>query len=476
MPPAPLPESLPESPPSRQEADADGIAAFLDAMDGTELHSLMILRHGHVIASGWWEPYGPDRPHHLFSLSKSFTSAAAGLAAAEGLLDLDAPVLGYFPELDAEVTDPRSRAMLVRHIASMSSGHITDTWEAAVGNDKDQPARGFLRIPPDRDPGTVFAYNQSCTYTLATIVQRVTGQPLTRYLRPRLFDVIGIGTAAWDSFPEGQALGFAGLFVTTAAIARLGELYLRGGQWQGRRVLPAEWVAESTRRHVATQFGADPDWQQGYGFQFWMSRHGYRGDGAFGQFCLVLPEQDAVIAITSANQDMQAVLDAVWAHVLPALGANGSAEADAALARRLAGLRLPARDGSAGSWPDATVGLVPEGGRCQALPVLRGVRVADRHVTLDDGQLLMGLPVGAGRWHVTEDPVPAAASGGWTDPGTLEFDVIFLEAAHRLTLTCSLRERTFRARWGTRPLGPVESLSRLGPCRVLGAQGPGLPQ
>jgi CubicO group peptidase (beta-lactamase class C family) len=471
---APVP--LPESSPSRHGVDADGVAAFLDAMDGTELHSLMILRHGHVIAAGWWEPYGPDRPHHLYSLSKSFTSTAAGLAVAEGLLDLDAPVLRYLPELDAEVSDPRSRAMLVRHIASMSSGHLTDTWEAAVGSDKDRPARGFLRIPPDRDPGTVFAYNQSCTYTLATIVQRVTGQPLTSYLRPRLFDMIGIGTAAWASFPQGQALGFAGLFATTDAIARLGELYLRGGQWQGRRVLPAEWVAEATRRHVATQFGTDPDWQQGYGFQFWMCRHGYRGDGAFGQFCLVLPEQDAVIAITASTEDMQAVLDAVWAHVLPALGAEGSPGADAALAKRLAGLRLPARDGSGGSWPDAPADLAPARGVCEALPVLRGVRVADRHLTLDDGQMLMELPVAAGGWQVTEDPVPAAASGGWTDPGTLECDVIFLEASHRLTLTCSLEERTFRARWGTRPLSPIESLSQLGPCRVLGAEGTGLPQ
>jgi CubicO group peptidase (beta-lactamase class C family) len=466
------PAALPESSPSRHGVDADGIAAFLDAMEGTEMHSLMILRDGHVIASGWWEPYGPGRPHHLYSLSKSFTSTAAGLAVAGGLLDLDAPVLRYFPELDAEVTDPRSRAMLVRHIASMSSGHLCDTWETAVGNGNGQPVRGFLRIPPDRDPGSVFAYNQSCTYTLATIVQRVTGQPLIAYLRPRLFDVIGIGTAAWASFPEGQALGFAGLFVTTDAIARLGELYLRGGQWQGRRVLPAEWVAEATRRHIATQFGADPDWQQGYGFQFWMCRHGYRGDGAFGQFCLVLPEQDAVIAITAGTEDMQAVLDAVWAHVLPALGASGAAKADAALAKRLAGLRLPARDGSAGSWPVAPVGLVPEGGRCEPMPALRGVRVADRHVTLDDGQMLMELPVASGNWRVTEDPVPAAASGGWRDSETLEVDVIFLETPHRLTLTCSLGTRTFRARWGTRPLGSIESLSLLGPCRALGADMP----
>jgi CubicO group peptidase (beta-lactamase class C family) len=200
--------TLPGSSPSRHGVDADGITAFLDAIEDAEdieLHSLMIARHGDVIAAGWWAPYGPDRPHLLYSLSKSFTSTAAGLAVAEGLLDLDATVVSYFPEFDADVTDPRSRAMLVRHIASMSSGHLADTWPAAARKDPERPVRGFLRMPPDRDPGTVFAYNQSCTYTLATIIQRVTGQPLIAYLRPRLFDVIGVGRAAWDELPAGPA-------------------------------------------------------------------------------------------------------------------------------------------------------------------------------------------------------------------------------------------------------------------------------
>jgi CubicO group peptidase (beta-lactamase class C family) len=445
--------------------DADGIGAFIDAVDDIELHSLMIVRHGEVIASGWWEPYGPDRPHLLYSLSKSFTSTAAGLASADGLIDLDATVLSYFPELDADVTDPRSRGMLVRHIASMSSGHLADTWPDVLRENPGQPVRGFLRTPPDRDPGTVFAYNQSCTYTLATIVQRVTGQSLTDYLRPRLFDVLGIGSAAWDEFPPGQNIGFTGLYVTTDAIARLGELYLRRGQWNGRQVLPAEWVAEATRKHVATD--ATLDWGQGYGFQFWMSRHGYRGDGAYGQYCLVLPEQDAVIAMTSGTENMQGILDAAWEHLLPAFGSGaGEPENDAALVKRLERLRLRPVPSARplGSWPEGVsdpVVLTPDPSAGEAVPPVRRVEVANGKVILFEDTLSLELPVTEDGWRVVEGPVPAAASAGWVGRDTLEVDISFIETPHRLSLTCSLGEGTFGARWHTQPLRGVDSLAKL---------------
>ena len=343
---------LPAGTPADEGVDAKGVQAFLDALEampGATPHGLMILRHGKVVADGWWAPFTAGRPHLLYSLSKSFTSAAAGLAAADGLLDLDASVLSYFPELDADVTDPRSRAMLVRHVASMSSGHLAETWTKAYRLGGDEPVRGFLQIPPDRDPGTVFAYNQPTTYTLAAIVQRRTGQSLTGYLRPRLLDPLGIGAATWMRDHTGRELGFSGLFATTDAVARLGQLHLNGGRWGDRQLLPAAWVAEATRPHVANPDMDNPDWQQGYGLQFWMSRHGYRGDGAFGQFCVVLPEHDAVIALTSEAPDMQAVLDAAWRHLLPAFrpapltGAEGE---DRALRARLDALAVPPLPGS----------------------------------------------------------------------------------------------------------------------------------
>ena len=168
--------------------------------------------------------------------------------------------------------------------------------------------------------------------------------PLTRYLRPRLFDPLGIGHVGWHTFPPGREQSFSGLFARTEDIAKLGLLYLQRGRWQGAQLIPPEWVAEATSTQVSNAGDANPDWQQGYGFQFWMSRHGYRGDGAFGQFCVILPEQDAVIVITAYTLDMQAMLDAMWAHLLPGLATAASTDPAAAgkLSARLANLELPA--------------------------------------------------------------------------------------------------------------------------------------
>jgi CubicO group peptidase (beta-lactamase class C family) len=487
-------QRLPASTPSAEGVDARGVEAFLDAIEAApdiEPHSVMIMRHGLLIAAGWWAPYGPDRVHLLYSLSKSFTATAVGLAAAEGLLNLDDPVVSYFPEFAADITDPGSRSILVRHVASMASGHLTDTWDEAVARDPAEPVRGFLLLPPDRAPGTVFAYNQSATYTLAAIVQKLTGQSLIEYLRPRLLDPLGIRGAAWRQYPRDRDLGFSGLHATTDAIARLGLLYLNGGVWEGKRLLPAWWTAEATRAHVlnadGSAEGASSDWQQGYGFQFWMSRHGYRGDGAYGQFCLVLPEQDAVIAITADTGQMQAVLDAVWGYLLPAFGpvatgdgkAHAAGPADVALQRRLSGLKLPPAPG--GSSPAAGSGALldaeftPEGGRCADQPSLTTVTVTDASDNGDCGIRLaeddwsLSLRCVQGRWTVSEPgaPVPTAVSGGWTEPGTLTIDVAFLETPHHLIITCSLPDRTFRARWRTRPLhgGRLRSIQAPRPTR-----------
>src|ERR1700760_4656676 len=403
--------SLPRSSPADQDAAPAAITAFLDAVEARpdiEMHSLMVLRHGHVIAAGWWAPYSADRRHLLYSLSKSFTSTAAGFARAEGLLDLDDPVVKHFPEFEADITDPGSRAILVRHVAAMASGHDREMAGEALERDPDEPVRGFLLIPPDQPPGSVFAYSQPCTYTLASIVQRNSGMPLTEYLRPRLFDPLGIGPVGWQTWPPGREQGFSGLFARTEDIAKLGLLHLQGGRWDGRQLLPADWVAQATSKQVDNPDREWPDWRQGYGFQFWMARHGYRGDGAFGQLCLVLPEQDTVVAMTAATFEMQAVLDAAWDHLLPGLGRPGDPGQEPALAARLAGLALPVL--AAGSAP-------PAGGALARAPFavtgvsgelatrLTSVAAAGRdqgwEVTLAEAGNQLTFPAGAGSWTVS---------------------------------------------------------------------------
>lgn len=464
--------ALNRSTPSAQGADARGVIAFLDALEGagaagaagadgaarTEPHGVMLLRHGHVIAEGWWSPYRPDRIHQLYSLSKIFTSTAAGLARAEGLLDLDAPVISYFPELDEEITDPRTRSILVRHIASMSAGHTGEQWDRAVHEDPEEPVRGFLLNPPDGTPGVTFAYSQPTTHTLGAIVQRQTGQTLVEYLRPRLFEPLGIGDVFWLQVPEGRDLGFSDLYATTEAVARLGQLYLQGGSWEGRQLVPAEWVAEATRRQVdnADANGGDPesDWTQGYGFQFWMCRHGHRGDGAFGQYCVILPDHDVVLAVTAESHDMQAMLDAAWKHLLPALDREGSADADAALAQRLTGLQVPFLEGAdAEDIPEREFTVARS-----ALTRLQRITLTPQSLAVhEDGGATTTVPLIPGSW-----PPPAeqnlSARAARTDADTVIVHLQLTMTPHKLRFTCDLRTGTFEADWRAAPLAPVADL------------------
>src|SRR6185369_8825801 len=171
-------------------------------------------------------------------------------------------------------------------------------------------------------PGTHFLYNSPATYMLSAIVQKTTGQTVNDYLTPRLYEPLGITKPNWVSSPEGINAGAYGLSVRTEDIAKFGQLYLQKGVWKGKQIIPAAWVAEATARQTSNGSSPTSDWDQGYGYQFWQSRHGFRGDGAFGQYMLVLPEQDAVVAITSGVRDMQQVMDLVWTKLLPAMSSR----------------------------------------------------------------------------------------------------------------------------------------------------------
>ena len=311
--------SLPRSTPESQGVSSTQIRKFVEAVDQkvNTLHSFMLVRHGQVVAEGWWKPESADKPHVLWSLSKSFTSTAVGIAVAEGKFSIDDPVLKFFSEDAPATPSDKLKAMRVRDLLTMSTGHQD---EAKVREITDQTwVKTFLNHPVPHKPGTHFQYNTPATFMLSAIVQKTTGQTTLEYLKPRLFDPLGIENPQWDANPEGISIGGYGLHVRTEDIAKFGQLYLQQGLWNGKQLITPEWIALATSKQVSN--GSDPvkDWDQGYGFQFWRCRHnGFRGDGKDGQFCIVLPDQDAVIAITAHTGDMQSELNFVWDFLLPA--------------------------------------------------------------------------------------------------------------------------------------------------------------
>jgi CubicO group peptidase (beta-lactamase class C family) len=419
----PLPRTAPET---------VGIpsGAVLDFLDGAaerelELHGLMVLRQGQVAAEGWWAPYRAEDVHLLYSLSKSFTSTAVGFAIAEGRFGLDDSVLDFFPEDAPARPSLNLRAMRVRHLLTMSVGQEADDRSDMAAEPDGNWPRAFLARPVVHQPGSRFLYNSSATYMLSAIVQRTTGETLLDYLRPRLFEPLGIEGAVWETDPHGVNVGGWGLSVRTEDIARFGLLYLHRGVWGDRRLLSEAWVDEATRSHIATDPNATADWRQGYGFQFWRCQHGaYRGDGAFGQFCVVHPALDLVVAITSRVDDMQAVLDLVWKHLAGRVR-HGSLPPDpagqAALQTRLAGLALKGLSGATTS-PTAPVVSGCRYERTDDASPYHALRVAFREagaqLTVSTGGGDATIPVGMGAWAIGTmgldgKPARVAAWGAW---------------------------------------------------------------
>ncbi len=433
-------QRLPSSTPEAQGIPSSAILAFLDAVarEGVGLHSMMLVRHGHVVAAGWWAPYAPELPHMLFSLSKSFTSTAIGLAVSEGLLTVDDPVLRFFPEDAPPVVSEHLAAMRVRHLLSMSTGHAVDATSATTTAPDGNWVKAFLAQPVVYEPGTHFVYNSAATYMLSAIIQRLTGETVLAYLGPRLLAPLGIEGATWQSCPRGINVGGWGLSIRTADIACFGQLYLQQGVWQGRQLLPAAWVTEATAQHISN--GADPhsDWAQGYGYQFWRCRHhAYRGDGAFGQFCLVMPEQDAVLAMTAGEQDMQRMLNLVWTHLLPAMQPAPLADeprAVTALHTRLDGLALSPVVGEATSPRAAEIAARRYAFRAnqqQLSVIMLTFGDAGGAVTLADRFGEHRIAFGLGEWRIGATAfdfgalIPVAASGAWTTPDTFTLQLVF---------------------------------------------------
>jgi CubicO group peptidase (beta-lactamase class C family) len=460
----------------RSGPEAEGISssAVLEFIRALEQHThpldsvqgFMLLRHGNVATEGWWTPYGPQSPHSLYSLSKSFTATGIGLAVQEGLLTVDDRVLKFFPDDAPANPSENLKAMRVRHLLSMNTGHQEDTTEQVFrdlyqvnlfgsrarrqgettgymlrGEDDNWP-RSFLSLPVHYQPGTWFVYNTAATYMLSAIITRLTGQPLLDYLRPRLLDPVGIESPTWETDPRGVNIGGSGLHIKTEEIARFGQMYLQKGTWDGKRILTEQWIAEATSSHSDnSNTQTNPDWTVGYGYQFWRCRHnGYRGDGAFGQYCIVMPEHDAVLAIIGGVRNMQAVLDNVWEHLLPAMQPEALAPDPQAYDELCAKLRLlsllpPKGQPSsprADQWSEKTYKLESNDLKLESVAIKFGAERGTVIVRDEGGE--HSIQVGRGTWlkgttdargHGDE---PVAAGGAWTAEDTYEVRVCYYEA------------------------------------------------
>ncbi len=467
---------LPRSTPEAQGLSARPIRAFVDAVEKQQLglHSLMIVRHGHVIAEGWWDPYRPDLPHTMYSLSKSFTATAIGFAAAEGNLTVEDKVVSFFPEDRPPTVSPHLAAMRVKDLLTMSTGHEKDTLAPLLEEKECCWARKFLSLPVAHAPGTRFVYNTGATYMLSAMLRKVTGKSLLEYLTPRLFAPLGIEGADWETDPDGIATGGFGLRIKTEDIARFGQLYLQGGKWNGTQLLPARWIGEATAAQVSNASATRPDpqsdWQQGYGYQFWRCRHNaYRGDGAMGQYCLVMPDQDAVVAITAETHDMQAIMDRVWEELLPHMGRVAlppDPPANRALRQKLATLTaLPAKTAAASPLAAALSGkefaIAENNLGVRAVSFTFGRNTCT--FTLRDEAGSHGLVCGLDGWVKGETLMPGdppklvqlknpadgrktkvAGFGTWTDPDTFLMTWDFYETPHSDAVTCHFTRDTVR--------------------------------
>jgi CubicO group peptidase (beta-lactamase class C family) len=449
----------PVSSPEAQGVDPRAIRALVEAWEGSGVRpfALTIIRHGHVIASTTWAPYRPADNVQKYSLSKTFTASAVGLAISEGLVDLDATAAAYFPE----VTDigPRARAITVRNLLSMASGHSTETMPLLDWAD---PVGSFLRIEPDEEPGSIFCYNQGCTLTLSAIVEKVSGKPLHDYLRPRLFDPLGVGEIHWLPFGPYD-MGFAGLHIPVDAVARLGLMLLQGGEYGGVHILSEAWTDDAMTVHIPN--GPDnPDWSQGYGYQMWQSRHGWRGDGAFGQLCLVVREHDLVVAVGAQVEDMQLELDLVWQHLLPGLSdAPLPGPYDDDLDAFLAARTLPTLRSS--STPTGERYELVATGAAAAMVAATGRVVLDAEgITIDDGTGPVTVPLGDSSWQratatVGGSVTEVAGTGGWASPTLFEAKLVPLHSPHVLEVSIDVEAGTAALEWQVAPLGNV-SLAR----------------
>ncbi len=313
---------FPAAAPADAGVDPHGVRRYIEALGKQGCHSLVVLRGGKTIVDAWWAPYRPEYRHILYSVTKSVVAVAVGFAVQEGLVGVEERVADIFANRYPCLPCDNMRQVTIRHLLTMTMGHRGKT-DNDFFHDDDWLAES-LRLYLETKPGADFCYDNRCANLLGAILYEKTGQTLYNYLKPRLFDPLGITSARWESTPFGWNTGGWGLSMTTGDLARFGQFLLNRGSWEGRRLLDPDWIREATGNHVDTRgksILATEDCWRGYGYLFWQSPFpgAYRGDGALGQTVIVMPEQEMVVAMTAGTNTRGDLLQSTWDILCPAV-------------------------------------------------------------------------------------------------------------------------------------------------------------
>lgn len=471
-----FPRATPESQGVRTE-DVEAFVARLHEQEGA-VHAFMLLRRGHVIAEGAWAPYDLAIPHALYSISKAFTSLAVGYAVEDRQLSLDDRIAWHFPDDLPAGASGHVRDVRVRDLMKMASGHRRDPLSAMRANGVTNWAKAYFSVPVEDPPGIFFRYMTGNTCLLAQLHRRVTGEAdMLAYLRPRLFDKLGMRPGPWMRQPDGTVFGGSGFHLTAEDLAKMAQLLLQEGVWQGERVAPLAWVKQATscqtpfgrvmdsvlalhtgdNNRLPREIDAQNDWQQGYGFQLWMGRHEtFRLCGAYGQIAVIVPKKDFVcVVLAGANGSNKRSVEAFYDTLLARMDEKPLPEnPDRArrLQERLRTLELPVPKPAA-----RPAESVREACRktYRFAPAARGIvsvacDLGNGAIVFENAYGRQTLRVGEGEWLSSEVATDApslqgthvlpggfqrvGASGAWVDAQTYRVKMCYLSSPHTMTL------------------------------------------
>lgn len=279
--------------------------------DGTHIRAFQCVKDNTVVAKVAIEPFSFEEPMLVYSLSKSFTSVCVGIAQSEGLLDIEERIADIFPDKCPEEISENLANMRIKDCLCMTSGHAACVF-SQLRREAD-PVRYFLSQPVAYAPGTTFVYSTAATYICGAVVELRSGKRLVDYLYEKVLSKMDIEKPEWKRCVDGSCQGGTGLVISSDTATKFGIMLRDGGVYNGKRIVPEEWIKTASSIHSETPRNGTPDWLAGYGYQFWMNaKEGFRGDGAYGQLCMIFPKRNMVFTLLCEAVNMQKEVDSIY--------------------------------------------------------------------------------------------------------------------------------------------------------------------